>query len=46
MYPFIAVGHDNSLFPTTVRCLSLKDVERVREIYPGGEDPVLKCTNQ
>ncbi len=43
MYPFIAVGPNSQFFPTTARCLSAKDVERVREIYPGGQEPILNC---
>lgn len=43
MYPYITVGHNSVNIPTTARCLSSNDVDRIRSIYPGGSFPNLSC---
>ncbi|APJ02740.1 matrixin family metalloprotease [Silvanigrella aquatica] len=43
MYPYIGVGPSSFSSPTTARCLSANDIQRIRAIYPGGASANLSC---
>lgn len=43
MYPYINVGPNSSDSPSTARCLSANDVERIRSIYPDGAPANSNC---
>ncbi|WP_186649686.1 matrixin family metalloprotease [Fluviispira vulneris] len=43
MYPFINTGRDSIDSPSTVRCLSKNDINRIRKIYKGGKEARFSC---